>query len=179
MAPSRSRKPTPIKASPAPGRVEVSEQTLAQFAAERTVILESLRAMIAAQNASMQALMALLERHPVGEKVVKAIAARQKKEEAVKAEPVKVPEPVVEPPEPPVPAEVVAAAEATMKQAAKAMADIKPVKASKTAADLRVALQECITKHGMGVAKERLAPFGKLSDVPDEKLVETIERLAA
>jgi hypothetical protein len=59
------------------------------------------------------------------------------------------------------------------------MADIKPVKPGKTLADLRVALQECITKHGMPGAKERLAPFLKISDVPDDQIAATIERLAA
>ncbi len=59
------------------------------------------------------------------------------------------------------------------------MADIKPTKPGKTLADLRIALQECITKHGMPGAKERLAPYLKISDVPDEQIAATIERLAA
>ena len=59
------------------------------------------------------------------------------------------------------------------------MADIKPTKPGKTLADLRVALQECITKHGMPVAKERLQPYQKVSDVPDDALATVIEKLAA
>jgi hypothetical protein len=59
------------------------------------------------------------------------------------------------------------------------MADIKPTKPGKTLADLRVALQDCITKHGMPGAKERLAPFAKVSDVPDAEIDATIKRLLA
>lgn len=59
------------------------------------------------------------------------------------------------------------------------MVDIKPTKPGKTLADLRVVLQECITKHGMPVAKERLAPYMKVSDVPDEAIAIVIEKLAA
>ena len=58
------------------------------------------------------------------------------------------------------------------------MADIKPTKPGKTLADLRVALQECINKHGMPGAKERLAPFAKISDVPDAEIANVIARLA-
>lgn len=61
----------------------------------------------------------------------------------------------------------------------KTMADIKPTKPGKTLADLRVALQDCITKHGMPGAKERLAPFAKVSDVPDSEIDATIKRLLA
>ncbi len=84
------------------------------------------------------------------------------------------------------PAEKVAQAEAELtpqKQSepppAEKMADIKPTKPGKTLADLRIALQECITKHGMPVAKQRLQPYQKVSDVPDEALAATIEALTA
>lgn len=66
-----------------------------------------------------------------------------------------------------------------MNEPPKQMADIKPTKPGKTLADLRVALQECINKHGMPGAKERLAPFAKISDVPDDKIAAVIDALAA
>jgi hypothetical protein len=59
------------------------------------------------------------------------------------------------------------------------MVDIKPTKPGKTLADLRVALQACITAHGMAAAKERLTPYAKVSDVPDEAIAEVIKALAA
>jgi len=60
----------------------------------------------------------------------------------------------------------------------KQMADIKPTKPGKTLADLRIALQECINKHGMPGAKERLAPFAKISDVPEAEITNVITRLS-
>jgi len=66
-----------------------------------------------------------------------------------------------------------------MNEPPKQMADIKPTKPGKTLADLRVALQECINKHGMPGAKERLAPHAKISDVPDAEIANVIARLAA
>lgn len=59
------------------------------------------------------------------------------------------------------------------------MADIKPTKTGKTLADLRVALQACITVHGMAVAKDRLVPYAKVSDVPDEAIGDVIKALSA
>ena len=41
------------------------------------------------------------------------------------------------------------------------------------------ALQECINKHGMPEAKARLAPYLKVSTVPDDEIAATIARLAA
>lgn len=54
-----------------------------------------------------------------------------------------------------------------------------PVKPHKSASDLREALQTCLAKHGMNGTKERLAPFAKLSDVPDAEIDATIARLLA
>jgi hypothetical protein len=57
------------------------------------------------------------------------------------------------------------------------MPDVVPVKPTKGLADLRTALQDCITKHGMPEAKERLAPYLKVSEVPDEAIEKVIGKL--
>jgi hypothetical protein len=94
----------------------------------------------------------------------------EKKTRAKKPVITRSPEPEAEPTPAPAPAPV---------EPPKQMADIKPTKPGKTLADLRAALQDCINKHGMPGAKERLAPFAKISDVPDDKIAEVIDRLAA
>jgi hypothetical protein len=101
--------------------------------------------------------------HAVDTPTIKEIKARRRKER---------PEPQPEPLGPPL------SSEHEMNRPTE-MADIKPTKPGKTLADLRVALQDCITKHGMPGAKERLAPFAKVSDVPDAEIDATIKRLLA
>jgi hypothetical protein len=88
-------------------------------------------------------------------------------------------EPKVEQAEAETPVQTQAKPELPIPTVGEKMADIKPIKPGKTLADLRIALQECITKYGMPGAKERLAPYLKISDVPDEQIGATIERLAA
>lgn len=56
---------------------------------------------------------------------------------------------------------------------------VTPVTPSKSAADLREALQQSIAKNGMPNTKERMLPFVKLSDVPDDQIDATIARLLA
>jgi len=57
------------------------------------------------------------------------------------------------------------------------MPDVVPIVPTKGLGDLRAALQDCITKHGMPEAKERLAPYLKVSEVPDEAIVKVISKL--
>ena len=69
--------------------------------------------------------------------------------------------------------------EKLMSAIAKEVKAIVPVKPGKTLADLHAALQACISKYGMPVAKERLAPFPKMTAVPDSEIGAVIDRLVA
>lgn len=60
--------------------------------------------------------------------------------------------------------------------------EIVPTKPKKSSTDLLAAMRACMERHGdrgMAVVRERLAPYIKMSDVPDDQIEATIERLAA
>jgi hypothetical protein len=59
------------------------------------------------------------------------------------------------------------------------LSTVVPVAPSATPADLMAAVSECVKAHSMAVAKERLGPYAKVSDVPEAELAAVIARMKA
>jgi len=62
---------------------------------------------------------------------------------------------------------------------AKKIEDVKPAKVGPTTADLITAVQACVKAHGMAIARERIAPYAKVTEIPEAELAQYVKALSA